>query len=89
MPDDTGKIHVANPAHEVAYQELIALLNKHADHLSAMEMLAVAANLVGKLIAMQDQRTVSTDQAFKTVTRNIEMGNRSVFEQLAKSQGRA
>lgn len=76
----------AGPQHEVAYQELAALLKKHAGHLSSLEMLAVAANLVGKLVAMQDQRKVTPETAMEIVARNIEMGNAQVLALLESKQ---
>lgn len=80
-------VHLAKPEHEVAYQDLCQLVNKHADKLTALELLAVAANMLGKLIALQDQRKTSPEMAMKTVSANIEFGNRSVIEQLANSDG--
>jgi hypothetical protein len=71
------------PEHEVAYKDLCALVSKHADKLTALELLAIAANMVGKLIAMQDQRKITPDQALQMVGQNIEMGNQQVIEQLA------
>ncbi len=65
------------------------LVSKHADELSAIEMLAIASNMVGKLLAMQDQRVTSVDLAKETMVRNIEEGNKQVVEQLMASQGRA
>lgn len=82
-------LRLAKPEHEVAYQELIALVNKHARKLSAIEMLAVAANMLGKLIAMQDQRSVTPQAAMKVVADNIEHGNKTVLDQLSQSVGRA
>ena len=73
----------SRPEHEVAYQDLCALVNKHADRLSAIELLAIAANMVGKLVALQDQRTVTPNKAMETVARNIELGNQQVIEQLS------
>ena len=81
--------HEAKPDHEVAYQDLCALVNKHADKLSAIELLAVASNMLGKLVAMQDQRTVSPDIAMEVVAHNIELGNQQVLAQLSQSRGRA
>lgn len=82
-------IHLAKPEHEVAYQDLTQLVSKHAERLTALELLAVAANMLGKLIALQDQRTTSPDMAMKVVSLNIEYGNRSVIEQLANTTGGA
>lgn len=80
-------IHMANPQHEVAYRDLCHLASKHADRLSSLELLAVAANMVGKLIALQDQRTLSPEMAMKVVSRNIEYGNQSVLAELANATG--
>jgi hypothetical protein len=81
-------VHTAKPEHEVAYQDLANLLRKHADKLSSLEMLAVGANMVGKLIALQDQRTVTPELAMKVVAANIEMGNQHLIGALvAKSDG--
>lgn len=80
-------IRMAKPEHEVAYQDLCQLMNKNADKLSPIELLAVAANMLGKLIALQDQRTTSPEMAMKVVSANIKFGNRTVIEQLANSSG--
>lgn len=72
--------------HEVFYQDLVKLLDKHAGKLTAIEMLAVAANLVGKLMAMQDQRKVTPALAVETVARNIEQGNQQAIEKLTRGQ---
>ena len=79
----------SRPEHEVAYQDLCALMNKHADKLSSLEILAVGANMVGKLVAMQDQRTVTPKQAMDIVVKNFELGNQQVIEQLTITKGRA
>ena len=81
-------IHTAKPEHEVAYQDLCALVSKHAHKLSSLELLAVAANMLGKLIAMQDQRAVTREIAMETVLQNLEYGNQMVVKQLSASKGR-
>lgn len=76
--------------HEALYQDLVGVLKKHAGKLSAVEMLAVAANMVGKMIALQDQRALTPQQAMTIVADNIQHGNRAVIESLlADSGGRA
>ena len=77
----------AKAEHEVAYQDLCALVSKHTHKLSSLELLAVAANMVGKLIAMQDQRTVTREIAMEIVLQNIEYGNQTVVAQLLQSRG--
>ena len=49
----SNRTHVAKPEHEVLYQELCALVNRHAKQLTPLEILAVAGNMVGKLLALQ------------------------------------
>lgn len=79
----------AKPEHEVAYQDLTELVRKHADKMTALELLAVAANMLGKLVAMQDQRRITPSQAMEVVGTNIEAGNAQIIEQLASaSSGR-
>jgi len=82
-------IKIASPAHEVVYQELVALMNRHAADLSPIEILAIAGNLIGKLIAMQDQRVTSKAVAMETVIRNLEHGNQQVVDALGQTKGSA
>ena len=86
----SSSLRQAKPEHEVAYQELCALVNRHASKLSALELLAVAANMLGKLVALQDQRSITPSEAMEIVAKNIEYGNQQVLDQLkTKSEGRA
>jgi hypothetical protein len=80
-------LHLAKPEHEVAYQDICELVSKHANKLSAQELLAVAANMLGKLVAMQDQRTMSPAMAMEIVAQNLEHGNLDVIKQLTNSVG--
>lgn len=77
---------VAKPEHEVAYQDLLKLIGKHRG-VTALEMLAIGANAVGKLIAMQDQRTVSGEMAMEIVMKNIESGNAQALEMVGAAGG--
>ena len=83
------RIHTAQSEHEVAYQDLVTLVRKHADKISSIEMLAIAANMLGKLVAMQDQRAITGAAAMEIVALNIEQGNREVIEKLMQSKGQA
>ncbi len=81
---------LAKPEHEVVYQELCELVNRHARNLSPLELLAVAANMVGKLVALQDQRTISPMMAMEIVAKNIQFGNQQVLDELrGKGDGNA
>lgn len=79
-------VKLTKPKYEASYQDLIALLRKHSA-LSPIELLAVAANMVGKMMAMQDQRKHTKEQVVEVVAKNIEMGNAQVIEELRKLRG--
>lgn len=68
--------------YEACFQELCAVIKKHSADLSATEVLAIGANMVGKMIAMQDRRTVTPEMAMQIVIENIELGNRQVIDAL-------
>jgi hypothetical protein len=78
-----------SPAHREFYNDVVSLLDKHAGKCSAKEMLAIASQLVGKLIAMQDQRSMTQEIALKIVMVNIEEGNQQVFDVMNDTQGSA
>lgn len=70
--------------HEKFRQELCDLLKKHSVSLSAMEMLAITANLVGKLMAMQVQRSSTLEEVITVVMVNIKSGNKQVVDDLSE-----
>lgn len=76
---------ISKPEHEVAYQELAALIGKNAGTMTGLELLAIAANMVGKLIALQDQRTVTPALAMEVVSKNIEIGNEQAIAEVRKA----
>lgn len=76
------------PEHEVAYQDVVALLLRH-QKLSPIELVAIVANLLGKLIALQDQRAYTPDEVMRIVDRNIENGNRQALAELQRTEGNA
>lgn len=58
------------------------LLEKHAGKLQSDEMLALASKMVGMIMALQDQRTMTPARALAIVTANIESGNQSIMHKL-------
>jgi hypothetical protein len=72
------------PEHVVAYEEVCDLLakNEHAG-VSAEQLLAIAANVVGKLMALQDRREVTPEEAMAIVLMNIEAGNKEAVDGLS------
>lgn len=81
-------LHDSKPQHEELYQELCKLLEKHSRGMTSLEMLAVAANMVGKILAMQDQNVITASGAMEVIARNIEHGNRTVVDQLRSAPAR-
>lgn len=81
----------ANPQHEITFQELTAMIKEKADkyNLSSAEVLAIAANMVGKIIALQDQRHMSRDRAMRILAHNLQIGNQQAIDELSKSKGSA
>lgn len=69
----------ATAQHQRVHQDLTALLKKH-ENLTALEMLAVASQFVGQLLALQDQRLMSGEEYINVITRNIEIGNAGAIE---------
>ena len=80
---------IAGPEHEKIFQDFCKVLKKYADKLTAAEMLAIVSNMVGKLLAQQDQRKMSAEQALQIVRANIEIGNRQMIDELMNSKGSA
>ena len=81
------KLVQCDSRHEVAYQDLCKLVSKHAAELKAVQLLAIAGNMVGKLVAMQDQRTMTAEGAIEIVLFNLQAGNQQVLDQILDSQG--
>lgn len=81
------RIVTPNATHHAFRSDAIDLLNKHAGNLDASETLALAAHLVGQILAMQDQRTMTSNRAMEIVARNIEIGNAEAVASLMESKG--
>jgi hypothetical protein len=85
----SNRVVIASPKHEITYQEICDLVKRHSGDLSPLEILAIAANMIGKLVALQDQRKVTKSLAMQTIAKNIEMGNEQAFVELSQSKGSA
>ncbi|MEL7526282.1 MAG: hypothetical protein AAFN16_10955 [Pseudomonadota bacterium] len=68
--------------HFMLRQELVSVLCRHQETLCAAELLAVSSQLVGNLIALQDETRMSPDLAMEIVLQNIEEGNRAAIADL-------
>lgn len=79
-----------NATHQACMADFKAVLGKYENMLSPMEMLALAAQLVGNLIALQDQRAITPGLALEVVERNIEEGNQVAIKTfLGETKGSA
>lgn len=76
------KSYPATEAHKRVADALLAVMQTEGAALREYELLAIAAHLVGQLIAMQDQRTMTPAQAMALVSSNLEAGNAEMLEQL-------
>lgn len=77
--------------HQALKVKISNILQVYSDEhkLSQIEVLCVASQMVGMIIAMQDQRVYNPDEVMKIVADNIKAGNDIVVEQLLNSKGQA
>ena len=73
--------------HQEFYQDVVKLIDRYTGNLTALEMLAVASNLVGAVLAHQDRMAVTPAQAMQVVSRNIEAGNQHAIDDIIKANG--
>jgi hypothetical protein len=66
--------------------DLKAAIGRHK-HLTPQEMLAGAAQLVGNLVALQDQRKMTPAMALEVVQANIEVGNQASMAEVSAVAG--
>lgn len=81
------KLKPANPLHEQIYQDIAAVMKKYGDQLSSEDVLAILSNMVGKCVAMQDQRKYTPEAIMKIVAMNIQYGNQHVIDELMNAPG--
>jgi len=75
------------PIHNVIFKEILDIYAKHAKDLPAIEVLAIMSNLLGKLIALQDQTLYTPEQVMRIVAKNIETGNAEALADLLGRPG--
>ena len=81
-------IHPSSAQHVAFLSALKEVLARHT-HLSGEEMLAVASQFTGMLVAAQDCRRYTADQVMELVAHNIEIGNAAVVNEVFKNGGNA
>ena len=74
--------------HKEFKQDLAKFLETYDDKLSAEEMLAVTSQVVGMMVAMQDQTRFTPVQVMEMVSKNIETGNAAAISELLNSKGK-
>jgi len=74
-------------AYEVAFQSILDLIREHEDFVTSVELLAIAANIVGKLIALQNQNEITPDEVMEIVSKNIEIGNAQALDEMNNHNG--
>ena len=74
------KLVEPNIVHVAVMDGFKAVLQTYADDLTPMEILAVASQLVGNIIALQDQTKLTPAMAMDMVCHNIEVGNQVAIE---------
>lgn len=86
----TVKTVLPEARHRAFRDDLLALLREYAGELEATEMLALSAHIVGQIIALQDQRTMTSTLAMEIVAHNIIQGNiEAMAELVGKPAGTA
>lgn len=82
------KTHPVTPEHEEAMADLRAILKKF-EHLGPLDLLALASQMVGQLVAFQDQLVITPEMAMEVVGANIQAGNQAALETIINTQGEA
>ena len=78
-----------NPRQIAFAEEARDLIARH-NHLNGQELLAIASQLVGALIAFQDQTEMTKEMLWQIITQNVEAGNMlAVADALGTPQGSA
>lgn len=76
--------------HEKLRTAMLAMIGAEFSDVPSEEVLAIACQIVGGMIACQDQRRFTKAAIMQIVSLNIEAGNRGVVESLmAETAGRA
>ena len=73
--------------HVAFFSALLNALQEEFGDLPAEEMLAVASQIVGRMVALQDQRRFTPAAVMQIVSLNIEAGNRDIIDKLTSAQG--
>ena len=87
MTDTPIKSMAPNADDRALHTDITALIKRHLTPDTQERVLAVAAQVVGQVIAMQDQRKMTRAMVMDLVLANIEAGNRQVIDSLLNAKG--
>ena len=73
--------------HQLAKKAVEEAMRPYVDELGAEVMLAIMAQMVGMLIALQDQTKHTTATVMDLVMQNIQIGNQLVLESVFGNMG--
>lgn len=68
-------------------EDVMRALQRHADKLTAAEILALMAYTVGQTLACQDQTAMTMEMATEMIQSNIETGNADFIAQFIAAPG--
>jgi hypothetical protein len=68
--------------HRAFRKSMEQCIAEHGATLDAAEILALLAQLVGQVIALQDQRKVTPEMAMQCVIKNMQQGNEQAMQSL-------
>jgi hypothetical protein len=89
MTDIPTKLFGTDARHATFKRDLDKLLKKHTSRLPADHILAITAQVLGMVIAMQDQRKYTSEMVMAIVSENIQVGNDGMVKNLMASKGTA
>lgn len=81
------KLFGTDARHTAFKRDLNKLLKEHASRLPADHMLAIGAQVVGMLVALQDQRKHTPEMVMSIVVENVKEGNKVMVSNLMASKG--
>lgn len=79
------KVTVIHPKYERLHQAMLTVFRIYASDFTAQELLAVASQIVGQLMALQDSSKPDCQaRAIAVVMENVEIGNQHAVETAIK-----
>lgn len=70
------------PEHQSLMADLKAVIRKHGESLNSDTILAICSQLVGQVLAVQDQRVMTPTAAIEIIQINLEIGNAAAIAEL-------